>query len=90
MDKDQVDLLKKVEELTNKLNEMFNQKGKSVFSRYPITFALVVVFGVAMVSEGIKGLLGEVPFFKESPVIMLVAGILVLIMTGRLYKKLNK
>lgn len=90
MDKDQIDLLKKVEELTNKLNQMFDQKGKSVFSRYPVTFALVVVFGVAMVSEGIKGLLGEVSFFKDSPVAMLVAGILVLTMTGRLYKKLNK
>lgn len=90
MDKDQIDVLKKVEELTNKINELFNQKGKSVFSRYPLTFALAVVFGISMVSEGVKGLLEGVSFLKNSPLTMLIAGIAVLTITGTLYKKLSK
>jgi hypothetical protein len=90
MDKDQIDLLKKVEELTGKLNQTFEEKGKSVFSRYPLTFALLVVFGVTMVSQGVKDLLFRITFLKNEPLIMLFAGIIVLLITGTLYKKLNK
>lgn len=90
MDKYQIDLLKKVEELTAKLNELFGKKGKSVFSRYPLTFALLVIFGATMVSQGIKELLLEIPIFKNSPLTMLLVGILVLLITGTLYKKLEK
>lgn len=90
MDKEQIDLLKKVEELTSKLNNLFNEKGKSVFSRYPLTFALLVVFGVSMVSVGIKDLLYEIHFLQNQPFMMLLLGIIVLIITGTLYKKLDK
>ncbi|MFA6251015.1 MAG: hypothetical protein WC603_00065 [Candidatus Paceibacterota bacterium] len=90
MDKEQIDLLKKVEGLTAKLNQLFNEKGKSVFSRYPLTFALLVVFGVTMVTQGIKDLLLEISLFKNQPLVMLIIGIIILIITGTLYKKLKK
>jgi hypothetical protein len=90
MDKEQLDLLKKVETLTAQLNELFNKKGKWVFSRYPLTFALFVVIGVTLVSQGIRDLLLEISFFKNQPFIMLITGILILLITGTLYKKLNK
>lgn len=90
MDKYQIDLLKKVEELTARLNELFSQKGKSVFSHYPLTFALLVIFGATMVSQGIKDLLLEITFFKEHSLVMLFVGILILLLTGTLYKKLDK
>jgi len=90
MDKYQIDLLKKVEDLTRELNRLFSEKGKSVFSRYPLTFALLVIVGATMVSQGIKDLLLEVPFFKDQPLSMLLIGMIVLIITGTLYKKLNK
>ncbi len=86
----ELDLLKKVEELTARMNELFGHKTKHVFMRYPLTFALLIVFGVVMVTDGVKQLLLEIPLFKNSPFIMLLTGILVLIITGTLYKKLNK
>ena len=90
MDIYQADLLKKVEDLTDRLNANFSTKGKSVFSRYPLTFALAVIFGISMVGEGVKGLLKEVPLFSNSPLIMLIVGFLILVLTGTLYKKLDK
>ena len=90
MEKEYLDLLKKVEQLTAKLNQIFSEKGKSVFSRYPLTFALLVVFGVSMVMEGIKGLLKEIEFLKNAPLMMLLSGMIILIFTGTLYKKLDK
>jgi hypothetical protein len=90
MEKENLDLLKKVEDLTAKLNQEFSEKGKSVFNRYPLTFALLVVFGVTMVSQGIKDLLLSISTFKNQPVIMLLVGIIILLITGTLYKKLKK
>ncbi len=90
MENKEIDLLKKVEEVTAKLNQEFSERGQSVFSRYPLTFALLVVFGVTMVSQGVKDLLVSVSFLKNQPWVMLFAGILILLITGTLYKRLNK
>jgi hypothetical protein len=90
MDKEQLDLLKKVETLTSHLNRLFNEKGRFVFSRYPLTFALLVVFGATLVSQGMKDLLLQIYFFQNKPLVMLISGIVILIITGTLYRKLNK
>lgn len=90
MDKEQLDLLKKVEELTSKLNESFSKKGKSVFERYPLAFALLVIVGATMMSQGVKELIMQVSFLKTNPLLMFVTGIVILIITGTLYKKLEK
>ncbi len=90
MNKEEIDILKKIEDLTAKINQLFGEKGKNVFSRYPLLFALLIVFGFTMVTQGIKDLLSEVSFFQDKPFTMLLIGLLVLIITGTLYKKLEK
>jgi phosphotransferase system glucose/maltose/N-acetylglucosamine-specific IIC component len=90
MNKEQLDLLKKVEELTAKLNESFSKKGKSVFERYPLLFALLVIFGATMMSQGVKELIMHVSFLKTNPLLMFIIGVVILIITGTLYKKLEK
>lgn len=90
MDKDHLDLLKRAEDLADDLNRFFHKRSKSVFNRYPVAFALFVVVGVTLMSQGIKGLLFEIPFLNNSPLLMFLVGILILIITGTLYKKLDK
>ncbi|ETB63885.1 TPA: hypothetical protein DIC38_01880 [Candidatus Nomurabacteria bacterium] len=90
MDKNQLDLLKKVEELTAKINEMFSKKGKSVFERYPLLFAFLVVIGATMMSQGVKDLILSINFLKFNPWAMFSFGVIILIITGTLYKKLEK
>ena len=87
---EKIDILKKIEELTARVNQIFGEKSRNVFSRYPLTFALLILFGVTMVTQGIKDLLLEVPLFQNKPFIMLLAGLIVLAITGTLYKKLKK
>jgi fumarate reductase subunit C len=86
----EIDLLKKIEDLTAEVNQSFGQKTKHVFARYPLTFALLIVFGVVMVTDGMKELLLQIPFLRNSPLVMILGGIVVLAITGTLYKKLNK
>jgi hypothetical protein len=90
MNKEQLDPLKKVEELTSKVNESFSKNGKSVFERYPLAFALLVIVGATLMSQGIKGLLFQISFLNNHPLIMFLLGIFILIITGTLYKKLDK
>lgn len=90
MNKEQLDPLKKVEELTAMANQKFSEKGKSVFDRYPLTFALLVIVGATLMSQGVKELLIKTPLFKDEPFNMFLVGVLILIITGTLYKKLDK
>ena len=90
MNKEELDLLKKAEDVTNELNKFFRKKGKSVFNRYPIAFALLVITGGTLMSQGIKGLLLEISLLNNSPLFMFISGLFLLIITGTLYKKLDK
>lgn len=88
--KEEIDLLKRIEDLTARLNQIFGEKGKGVFGRYPLTFALLIIFGATMVSQGIKELLLEIPIIKDNPFVMIGIGLVILVITGTLYKKLKK
>ncbi len=90
MNTEQLDPLKKVEEITSKANKVFAKKGRSVFEKYPLTFALLVIVGATLMSQGIKELLIQTPLFKDHPFIMFVVGVTILVLTGSLYKKLDK
>lgn len=86
----QLDVLRRIESLTSDMDSAMRKRSRSLFRRYPITFTLCALFGISAVSEGIKGLLESVPFLGEHPGYMLVLGIVVLVVTGSLYKKLDK
>lgn len=84
-----IDVLRRLEDLSNKLNSVMAERAGSALSKYPLTFALLVLFGVVAVSEGVKGVL-ETFNFSHSPWILLCVGLLILVITGQLYKKLDK
>lgn len=86
----QLDLLRHIEKLTEEINSMVGQSGKSVFRRYPLTFAIMVLFGVIAVSEGAKGILKSTGILESNPWYLLLIGIVLLVLTGKLYKKLDK
>jgi len=90
LDPHQLDILKQVETLTERVNKLISEKGKSAFSRYPLTFALLALVGAIMLSEGIKAILKDVGFIQASPWYGLLIGLLILVFTGTLYKKLDK
>ncbi len=90
MNTEQLDPLKKVEDLTSKVNTTFGKKGKSVFNRYPLAFSLLVIVGATLMSQGVKELMLQISIFKTQPFVMFLVGITILILTGTLYKKLDK
>lgn len=85
----ELDILRHVEALTEKLNSAMASQSKSVFRRYPLTFTLLALCGAVAVGEGVKGLLEEIGFAGH-PWYLLLAGLVILTFTGTLYKKLDK
>jgi hypothetical protein len=87
--RDQLDLLLHIERLTEELNGQMSKRGRFVLKRYPLTFGILALFGVVAVSEGAKGMLEEAGLLK-SPVELFVIGLVVLLVLGSVYKKLEK
>jgi hypothetical protein len=87
--RDQLDLLLRLERLTEELNRQMSQRSKFVLKRYPLTFGLLALFGVVAVSEGAKGVLEELGLL-HSPAYLLLGGLILLLILGSVYKKLEK
>jgi len=85
-----VDILKHLEDLSNKINTVMAERAKSVFLRYPVTFSLLILMGVIVLHEGLKGVLKKFGVLDIDPMYLLIAGLVILTITGTLYKKLDK
>jgi len=85
-----LDILRHIEVLSDKVNNIMALGTKSVFKRYPLTFTILILVGVVAVSEGVKHILLNMTFFGNHPWRLLFAGLVILIATGTLYKKLDK
>jgi hypothetical protein len=84
-----IDVLKHIERLAENTNALMEKRSKSILRRYPITFTLLVLIGAIALSEGLKGLF-EYVGVDDKPLVLLVIGLVILVITGTLFKKLNK
>lgn len=83
------DPILEMEKATRQMNTFMDRRGKTVFQRYPLTFSLLGTFGVVAMVHGFEGMINEIPYIHERPEFMFLIGIVVLIFTGSLYKKID-
>ncbi|MBU1164267.1 hypothetical protein KKA15_01745 [Patescibacteria group bacterium] len=74
------------EELTI-IEHSLSQKRERVFKRYPMLFTLMGTFGLVATLYGFEKILDQT-FLVEKPFFLLTIGIVILLFTGLLYKKL--
>ena len=84
------DPLLELEHETQNLTTYMHRRSRSVFGRYPLLFSLLTTFGVVSILYGFDDILNEIPLTHDHPVIPLIIGILILVGTGSLYKRLEK
>ena len=65
------------------------QKGE-VFRRFPTLFILLTTLGVVSVFHGFENVVDRIPVFANNPLLLVLFGIVVLALTGTLYKNLQK
>jgi hypothetical protein len=61
----------------------------SVFARFPLLFTLLGTFGLICTFYGLQHILEKIPLIANDPFIALAVGLVILVATGKLYKKLG-
>ena len=79
---------KQVKEADRKVVDSFSKSKHNTFARYPLLFALLAAFGIVITNNGIQGVIAKVDWLNRNPIITLIVGIIILLFTGTLYKKL--
>ena len=79
----------KLEEMGGKWRGQAKNLRDSTFTRFPVIVVFLSTFGLVATLYGFEKTIDEIGFFRENPKMVLVAGVLVLVLTGTLYKKLN-
>ena len=79
---------KKVVETPKPVVDRLTRRRNSTFNRFPLLFTLLGAFGVVATFYGFERLIDKLDFLADNPLILLGIGILTLIFTGTLYKKL--
>lgn len=78
-----------ITETERKIEETVAPVRKSVLKRFPIVFILLVTFGFTATITGIEQLLLQINFLQNNPFVVLIIGLVLLVITGTLYKKLG-
>ena len=82
-----------IQELERRIKEMHDSAGKytkPVLRRYPLLFAFLLTFSVAAILHGFELVADEIPLFYEYPSSLIIIGVLMLFLTGTLYKLLER
>lgn len=62
---------------------------ESFFKRFPTLSILLATFGVSATVYGIERIIADITWLNERPYAIFLLGISILVVTGRLYKKLS-
>lgn len=85
----QVKPIKKISQTEKAVVNKLSQKKQNVLERFPLLFTLLGTFGLVAVLYGVEGIIDRIDVLSRNPVVLLITGVLILIFTGTLYKKLD-
>lgn len=88
-EKSKESILKKVRSLEKDLEKTVVEYQKDALQKYPFIFLGLSTFGGVAVFYGFEKIIDSTPYLADKPLMILVAGFVILILTGALYRKLN-
>lgn len=65
------------------------QQRNNVFKQLPLVFTLLGTFGLVATFYGLQHIIEKIPVLANDPYLTLGIGLLILLFTGTLYKKLG-
>lgn len=88
-----VQMLDKTDVVSEQVNQQFNHYmtpvRQGILKRFPVSFSLLVVFGLVTTYYAFEKILSQYEFLNNHPWLILLLGLSVLAFTGRLYKKFD-
>jgi hypothetical protein len=85
-----VDPIKDIEQTVHGLTAEADRYAKPIKRRYPILFALFTIFGISAIFYGFELVFNRIEIFVRYPALLIGLGLLVLVLTGSLYRALHK
>ncbi|HET7060207.1 MAG TPA: hypothetical protein VFH99_02740 [Candidatus Saccharimonadales bacterium] len=79
----------KITEISTEALHRLIQQRDSAFKRLPLLFTLLGAFGLMATFYGFQHIINKIPVLADNPLITLCVGLLTLLLTGTLYKKLG-
>ncbi len=67
----------------------FDRTRQGAVQRFPLLFTLLGAFGLVATFYGFEGIIDNIDFLADRPVTLLAVGVITLMLTGSLYKKLG-
>jgi hypothetical protein len=58
-------------------------------NKFPIVFTLAGTFGLVATFYGFQEIINRIEWLRDNPLLILIVGITTLVITGRLYQKLD-
>lgn len=84
------DPLQKVEQIVKSVHDNTSKYTSPVLHKYPLLFAFLVIFSAVAIMNGFNTLVDNITYFNENPVVLILIGVTILALTGKLYKWLEK
>ncbi len=79
---------KNITEVPKPVVDKLSHHRDSAVKRFPLLFTMLGTFGVVATLYGFQRLIDKVHWLADNPVVMLATGLVILLLTGTLYKKL--
>ncbi len=81
--------LHQLTEQEEKFLHLLRQEGSRIKERFPLVYALAATVGVVSVLSGFNKIIDRIEFFHDYPVVLIGIGLVILTLTGAIYKKLG-
>jgi hypothetical protein len=84
------DPILEIEKIIKSVHDGAGSYTKPVLKRYPLLFAFLLTFSLAAVLHGFEIMTDEIEIFHTHPFLLMLIGTFALVLTGTLYKLLEK
>jgi hypothetical protein len=76
-----------IEQINKAIESRIASRRNTYAKRYPTSTAIVAILGVILTYYGVENLINNSDYLSEHPIVILVMGIFLLVVTGRLIKQ---
>ena len=88
-EKENMDLLENIEKVIKDLDNLQQHKNKNILAKYPVTFSIATIFGIAAILHGAQNVFDNISFFNNHPFVTILLGVIIMIATGSTYRILQ-
>lgn len=81
--------LERLSKREEKLITLLREEREKTKQKFPLFYALTATFGLVATISGFGKWIDHVDFLRENPIVLIVIGVTILIVTGTAYRKIS-